>query len=172
MTYITIYYILQDISSNVIKYSKLRTKDGHIISSKWISKDKIKNRNNYSVAVSINYLNINYLNFVLLKNYINLFLYQINITIDKDAHRINAPRRLEIEEIYGEVEYFITHKYKELDHMFAYVHKIDKYEEDNYGQIYFSKFGSFQFIEIIGIDRCVGFFKIENLFYILDREKF
>ncbi len=56
--------------------------------------------------------------------------------------------------------------------MFAYVHKIDKYEEDNYGQIYFSKFGSFQFIEIIGIDRCVGFFKIENLFYILDREKF
>ena len=56
--------------------------------------------------------------------------------------------------------------------MFAYVHKIDKYEEDNYGQIYFSKFGSFQFIEIIGIDRCVGFFKIRNLFYILDREKF
>ncbi len=47
------YYLLQDISSDAIKYSKLRTKDGHIISSKWISKDKIKNRNNYSVAVSI-----------------------------------------------------------------------------------------------------------------------
>jgi len=38
--------------SNVIKYGKLRTKDSHIISSKWISKDKIKSRNNYSVAVS------------------------------------------------------------------------------------------------------------------------
>jgi hypothetical protein len=37
---------------DVIKYGKLRTKDGHIISSKWISKDKIKRRNNYSVAVS------------------------------------------------------------------------------------------------------------------------
>ena len=36
-----------------MKYSKLRTKDGHIISSKWISKDKTINRNNYSVAVSI-----------------------------------------------------------------------------------------------------------------------
>ena len=35
-----------------MKYGKLRNKDGHIISSKWISKDKIKNRNNYSVAVS------------------------------------------------------------------------------------------------------------------------
>ena len=40
-------------SSNVVKYGKLRTKDGHIISSKWISKNKIKSRNNYSVAVSI-----------------------------------------------------------------------------------------------------------------------
>jgi hypothetical protein len=55
--------------------------------------------------------------------------------------------------------------------MFAYIHKIDKYKEDNYGQIYFNKFSGFQFIEVIGIDRCVGFFKIENLFYILDREK-
>jgi hypothetical protein len=36
-----------------MKYGKLCTKDGHIISSKWISKDKIKSRNNYSVAVSI-----------------------------------------------------------------------------------------------------------------------
>jgi hypothetical protein len=36
-----------------MKYSKLRTKDRHIISSKWISKDKTINRNNYSVAVSI-----------------------------------------------------------------------------------------------------------------------
>jgi hypothetical protein len=88
-----------------------------------------------------------------------------------DAYHVNAPRNLISEEIFGEVEYFITHKYNELDRMFAYVRKIDKYEEDNYGQIYFNRFGSFQFIEVIGIDRCVGFFKIENLFYILDRER-
>lgn len=88
-----------------------------------------------------------------------------------NAHHVNAPRRLVSEEIFGEVEYFIMHKYNESDRMFAYVRKIDKYEVDNYGQIYFNKFGSFQFIEVIGIDRCVGFFKIENLFYILDRER-
>ena len=63
------------------------------------------------------------------------------------------------------------HKYNESERMFAYVRKIDKYEQDNYGQIYFNKLSSFQFIEVIGIDRCVGFFKIENLFYILDRER-
>ena len=88
-----------------------------------------------------------------------------------NAHHVNASRRLTEEEIYGEVEYFIKHKYDGLDHIFAYIRKIDKYEMDNYGQLYFSKFGGFQFIEVIGIDRCVGFFKLENLFYILDRER-
>ena len=65
----------------------------------------------------------------------------------------------------------LWHKHNEFEHIFAYVRKIDKYEEDNYWLIYFNKFGSFQFIEIFDIDRCVGFFKIENLYYILDREK-
>ena len=88
-----------------------------------------------------------------------------------NAHHVNAPRRLVSEEIFGEIEYFIMHEYNGLNRMFAYIRKINKYEEDNYGQIYFNKFGSFQFIEVIGIDRCVGFFKIENLFYILDIEK-
>jgi hypothetical protein len=88
-----------------------------------------------------------------------------------DAHYANAPRRLVEQEIYGSIEYFIMHEHDGSERIFAYVRKVDKYEMDNYGQIYFSKFGSFQFIEVIGIDRCVGFFKIENLFYILDRER-
>jgi len=87
-----------------------------------------------------------------------------------DAHLANASRRLVSEEIFGEVEYYITHEYDNLDRMFAYVRKIDRYDDDH-GQIYFNRYSSFQFIEVIGIDRCVGFFKIENLFYILDREK-
>ena len=43
--------------------------------------------------------------------------------------------------------------------MFAYVHKTD-HKSDNYGQIYFKKLSNFQFIEVIGIDRCVGFLKL------------
>ena len=150
-----------------MKYGKLRNKDGHIISSKWISKDKIKNRNNYSVAVS----KLVKLNFMILQNDTNLFLYQINITIDLDAHQVNAPQRLVIKEIFGEIEYFITNEYNGISRIFAYVRKVNKYNEDDYGQIYFNKFNGFQFIEVISIDRCVGFFKIDNLFYILDREK-
>ena len=44
------------------------------------------------------------------------------------------------------------------------------YNTDNYRQIYFAHFSSYQFIEVIGIDRCVGFFNIGNNKYILDRE--
>jgi hypothetical protein len=59
--------------------------------------------------------------------------------------------------------------------MFAYIHKIDDLQYDNYGQLYFIKFSGFQFIEVIEIDHCVGFFKMENnpryKFYILYREK-
>jgi len=37
------------------------------------------------------------------------------------AHRVNAPRKLVSEEIFGEVEYFIMHKHNESEHMFAYI---------------------------------------------------
>ena len=53
-----------------MKYGKLCNKDGHIISFKWISKDKIKNRNNYSVAVS----KLVKLNFMILQNDANSFV--------------------------------------------------------------------------------------------------
>ena len=88
-----------------------------------------------------------------------------------DAHRVNSSQRLVIKEIFGEIEYFITNEYNGIIRIFAYVRKVNKYNEDDYGQIYFNKFSGFQFIEVIGIDRYVGFFKIDNLFYILDREK-
>ena len=118
--------IPQNFSPNVRKYGKL-CKDGHIISSKWITKDKIKNRNNYSVAVN----KIIFLNIILLQKYTNSFLYQINITVDKYAYFPNVSPELVEKEIFGEIEYFIMHKHNGLECIFAYVRKIDKYEEDN-----------------------------------------
>ena len=44
--------------------------------------------------------------------------------------------------------------------MFAYVRKTDRYKSDKFRQIYFDKLTNLQFIEVIGIDRCVGFFYI------------
>gem|GEM_PF-1238729 len=100
------------------------------------------------------------------------YLFQININIDKNAHHVNAPRNLIEEEIYGEVEYFIVHNHNQSDRMFAYVRKTDRYKSDNFGQIYFDRLTNLQFIEVIGIDRCVGFFYINrDTYYILNRER-
>ena len=38
-----------------------------------------------------------------------------------DAHRVNAPQRLVIEEIFGEIEYFIINEYNGSSRMFAYI---------------------------------------------------
>jgi hypothetical protein len=56
--------------------------------------------------------------------------------------------------------------------MFAYVRKTNSHKLDKFGQIHFDKLTGLQFIEVVGIDRCVAFFKIgQNSNYILDRER-
>ena len=100
------------------------------------------------------------------------YLFQININIDKNAHHANASRNLVEEEIYGEVEYFIVHNHNQSDHMFAYIRKTDRYKSNKFGQIYFDRLTNLQFIEVIGIDRYVGFFYINrDTYYILDKER-
>ena len=100
------------------------------------------------------------------------YLFQININIDKNAHHVNTPRNLVEKEIYGEVEYFIVHNHNQSDRMFAYVRKTNSHKLDKFGQIHFDKLTGLQFIEVVGIDRCVAFFKIgQNSNYILDRER-
>ena len=54
--------------------------------------------------------------------------------------------------------------------MFAYVCKLN-YNTDNYGNIFFKHFSSYQFFDVIRIDRYVGFFNISHNNYILDRER-
>ena len=88
------------------------------------------------------------------------YLFQININIDKNAHHANTSRNLIEEKIYGEVEYFIVHNHNQSDRMFAYVHKTNSHKLDKFGQIYFDKLTSLQFIEVVGIDRCIAFFNI------------
>jgi hypothetical protein len=52
-----------------------------------------------------------------------------------DAYWVNASQRLVIKEIFGEIEYFITNEYNGIIRIFAYVRKVNKYNEDDYGQI-------------------------------------
>ena len=69
--------------------------------------------------------------------------------------------------MYGEVEYYIAHKYIEQDRLFAYVRKLN-YNTDNYGQIYFTHFSSYQFIKSLELIDVQNFLiqVITNIFQI------
>ena len=54
--------------------------------------------------------------------------------------------------------------------MFAYIRKTNSHKLDKFGQIHFT---SLQFIEVVGINRCVAFFNIgQNSNYILIEKEF
>lgn len=54
--------------------------------------------------------------------------------------------------------------------MLAYIQCVSKIITDKYNCKYFTKFCSFEFIDIRCIDHCIGFMKINSKYYILDRE--
>ncbi|CAG8541493.1 8207_t:CDS:2, partial [Cetraspora pellucida] len=93
------------------------------------------------------------------------------LLVDKNAHRQKAPVNFEERVFYGQVLFYFTHEYEGEISMLAYVQWVRNPE--NYGNniLYFRNFGEFGIINVITIDRCVGFLKLEtNKYIIIDRE--
>ncbi|GES92310.1 hypothetical protein GLOIN_2v1522244 [Rhizophagus clarus] len=121
---------LPTISSDVRKYGRLRTKDGHFISSYWIKRNDNISRNNYCV----------------------------NVQMYEDL------------ELYGRVEYFLVHTFQDVQRMLGFIQWTSNIHDDNYGIKTFYGYSSHSYIDVEYIDRCVSFMRIENTFYILDKE--
>ncbi|GET66787.1 hypothetical protein GLOIN_2v1644898 [Rhizophagus irregularis DAOM 181602=DAOM 197198] len=111
-----------EVNNYGVRYGRLRTSDGQYISSCCIKRNNKIARNNYCA--------------------------QIRRTIDKLAHRPNAPPQLVIVDIYGIVNYYLVHELNHQVYMLAYVQLTSKIVEDEYG--------------------C--FAKIDNRYYIIDKE--
>ena len=79
------------------------------------------------------------------------------MTIDLSARRKNVPQYLKEVIKFGKILYYIAHNYNEKDHMLALVQFTTDIITDEYDLKYFEDYGSTKFIEIIGIDHCVGF---------------
>ncbi|RHZ46686.1 hypothetical protein Glove_607g3 [Diversispora epigaea] len=127
------------------RYGRLCTTQGHYISSSWIKRNSITTRNNYCV--------------------------QIFQTKDKYSHCLNAPPEYYYEKLYREIEYFFLHKFQNRENMLAYIkvcNKIIKNEQLDFE--YFTKFKTHEFIDIQIIDHCVGFLKLRNQYFIIDRD--
>ncbi|KAL1916622.1 uncharacterized protein VTP21DRAFT_5326 [Calcarisporiella thermophila] len=145
--YATIYecniFSLEDVPRTGYQYVRLRTKDGHYISSK-----KFRNesedywRNNYTVAA----------------------IFQV----DRNARFQNWPEDMVKKECYAEVEvssklfmslnrsnYYFHHKFREKDLMLAFVRWAKDWHKGAYDLRSFDTVSSVGFIGVEALDRCV-----------------
>ena len=103
----------------------MRTKDGHYVSSSWIKRDNKESRNNYCVMVNL--LNIIYIfAFKLIINTNNMkkkSCFQVIISEDK--------------ELFGEIVFYLVHKFLDENRMLAYIHWTNKIVNDRLGVKYF-----------------------------------
>ncbi len=54
--------------------------------------------------------------------------------------------------------------------MLAYIHQATKIEENNVELLSFSKYSTHEFIDVFAINYCVGFFNLNGIHYIIDKE--
>ena len=64
----------------------------------------------------------------------------------------------------------MVHEFNNVIIILVYVQLTSKVNTDNIGCKYFTRFGTREFIDIRCIDHCVGFAKIGNQYFIIDRE--
>ena len=89
--------------------------------------------------------------------------------IDINAAYPKRPSIFQIQEFFGYVEYYLVHEFEGKQYMLAYVRWVRKVFEDNLGLQFFKTIGNTEFIDISVIDRCIGFFSIKNITYIIDK---
>ncbi|UZO19838.1 uncharacterized protein OCT59_011109 [Rhizophagus irregularis] len=134
-----------EVNNYGVRYGRLRTSDGQYISSCCIKRNNKIARNNYCA--------------------------QIRRTIDKLAYRPNAPPQLVIVDIYGIVNYYLVLTNSTIVYyLILYVQLTSKIVEDEYGCKHFTQFRSKEFIDVRCLDHCIGFAKIDNRYYIIDKE--
>jgi hypothetical protein len=75
-----------------------------------------------------------------------------------------------LQKFYGNVEYYLTYEFDEEIHMLAYIHWANNVKKDNIGLLTFKRFSNFEFIDAFAIEYCVEFFKLDNIYYIIDKK--
>ena len=90
--------------------------------------------------------------------------------VDKWANFLKKPSEFILKMFFGNVEYYLAYEFEEKMHMLAYIHWTNEVKEDNTGLLSFQGYGSHEFIDAYAIDHCVGFIKINQLYYIVDKE--
>ncbi|CAG8612899.1 466_t:CDS:2 [Ambispora gerdemannii] len=77
----------------------------------------------------------------------------------------------EMKPFYGRVLYYLVHEYTNKKYMLAYVHNAYNVRQELYGLRTFKKFSAKEFINVSTIKKCVAFFKVGSLSYVLEKSE-
>ena len=71
---------------------------------------------------------------------------------------------------YGIIEFFFLYDFDGQKEMLAYINWTKPVTKDHVEILSFNGFSYCDFIRVSAIDRCVGFFKLGNKYYIIDKD--
>ncbi|PKK55230.1 hypothetical protein RhiirC2_803015, partial [Rhizophagus irregularis] len=97
---------------------------------------------------------------------------QLQVYLEVDIYSNNQRRTPVFEKrpFYGNIEYYLMYEFNNEKSMLAYINWTASVSTDSVGLKYFTKFAGYDFIDVIAVERCVGFIKVDNKYYIVDKE--
>ncbi|GBC18933.2 uncharacterized protein OCT59_015223 [Rhizophagus irregularis] len=98
--------------------------------------------------------------------------YSVLVYLEVDIYSNNQRRTPVFEKrpFYGNIEYYLMYEFNNEKSMLAYINWTASVSTDSVGLKYFTKFAGYDFIDVIAVERCVGFIKVDNKYYIVDKE--
>ncbi|PKC51476.1 hypothetical protein RhiirA1_483658 [Rhizophagus irregularis] len=95
-----------------------------------------------------------------------------HVYLEVDIYSNNQRRTPVFEKrpFYGNIEYYLMYEFNNEKSMLAYINWTASVSTDSVGLKYFTKFAGYDFIDVIAVERCVGFIKVDNKYYIVDKE--
>ncbi len=75
-----------------------------------------------------------------------------------------------LQKFYGNIEYYLTYEFDGKIYILAYIHWVANVKKDHIDLLSFSEFGAHEFIDAFAIDHCIGFFNLNRMYYIIDKE--
>ncbi|CAB5349866.1 unnamed protein product [Rhizophagus irregularis] len=97
--------------------------------------------------------------------------YSVLVYLEVDIYSNNQRRTPVFEKrpFYGNIEYYLMYEFNNEKSMLAYINWTASVSTDSVGLKYFTKFAGYDFIDVIAVERCVGFIKVDNKYYIVDK---
>ncbi|CAG8836239.1 14156_t:CDS:2, partial [Cetraspora pellucida] len=123
-----------------VKYSKLQTKDGYMISL-LMSKVAANARDNSCI------------------------MYELEINISKPKNT----QKYKLQQFFGRVHYYFHYVFHGRYQLLAYIHNAKNVQKGLYDLYSFEEFGDYEFVDVSRIQRCVGFLRVGKSYYVIDK---